>query len=237
MRLLTNPPRQVPPAVEAAQAETWRQHIRRGALLGALIYAYVALNGIFIWMLGMHDPKLFLTAQALWLGALAASLVTFARPTYANLTVMFVFGTAASTWITTIYGPHILVSLLLVVHAVLFAQVRRWRLRLVFIALACFGWTLSVFGELWGLFPKVVHFVDGAIVIQTPSIHYPELLTTIYLYLAVLAVIVLPAVVVGFLRSSYHRADLQTRLQTWQLHQLVPEGAPTRSGAGGAVTM
>jgi hypothetical protein len=67
--------------------------------------------------------------------------------------------------------------------------------------------------------------------------HYAHILTTIYLYSAVLGVIVLPAVVVGFLRSSYHRADLQTRLQTWQLHQLVPEGAPTRSGAGGSVAM
>ena len=36
-------------------------------------------------------------------------------------------------------------------------------------------------------------------------------------------------------RCILRRADLQTRLQTWQLHQLVPEGAPTRSGAGGSV--
>jgi hypothetical protein len=227
----------VPPAVAAAQEDTTRQHVRRGALLAALIYTYVALNGIFVWMLGLHDAKLILSAQALWLGALAASVVTIARPTYANLAVMFFFGTAASTWVTTIWGPHLIVPLLLVVHALLYSQVRRWALRLVFIGVACLGWSVSVFGERWGLFPKVVHFVDGAIIVRPPSIHYPELPTTLYLYAAVLAVIILPAVVVGFLRTSYHRADLQTRLQTWQLHQLVPEGAPARSGAGGPVTM
>jgi eukaryotic-like serine/threonine-protein kinase len=237
VRLLTNPPRQIPPAVEAAQQETWRGHIRRGALLAAMIYTYVAVNGIFTWMLGLHDLRIFATAEALWLSALAASIVTFARPTYFNLCFMFFFGTAASTWLTTIYGPHLIVPLLLVVHAVLFAQVRQWKLRLAFIALACLGWSVSVFGELGGLFPKVVRFVDGAIVIHSPAINFPELGMTIYLYTAVLAIIVLPAAVVGALRSSYHRADLQTRLQTWQLHQLVPEGAPTRSSAGGSVSV
>ena len=237
VRLLTNPPRQIPPAVEAAQRETSRQHIRRGALLGALIYAYVSANGAFTWMLGVHDARVFWIAHALWACALAAGIVTFARPTYANLSCMFLFGTAASTWATAVYGPHLLVPLLLVVHAVLFAQVRQWKLRIAFIAVACLGWTVSIFGELWGLFPDTVHFVDGGILIRSPAIDFPELLTTIYFYSAVLGVIVLPAVVVGFLRSSYHRADLQTRLQTWQLHQLVPEGAPTRSSAGGSVTM
>jgi serine/threonine protein kinase len=237
VRLLTNPPRQIPPAVDAAQKETWRLHIRRGALLGALIYAYISANGIFTWALGVHDARVFWIAHALWGCALAAGIVTFARPSYTNLFCMFLFGTAASTWATTVYGPHLLVPLLLVIHAVLYAQVRQWRLRIAFIAIACLGWTVSIFGELWGLFPDTVRFVDGGMVIRSTAIDFPEILTTIYLYSAVLGVIVLPAVVVGFLRSSYHRADLQTRLQTWQLHQLVPEGAPTRSGAGGSVAM
>ena len=81
------------------------------------------------------------------------------------------------------------------------------------------------------------YFVDGGMLMRSPAIDFPELMTTVYLYTAVLGVIVLPAVVVGFLRSSYARANLQTRLQTWQLHQLVPEGAPTRSSAGGSVTI
>jgi serine/threonine protein kinase len=237
VRLLTNPPRQIPAAVEDAQQETWRQHIRRGALLGALIYAYISANGIFTWALGVHDARVFWIAHALWACALAAGIVTFARPTYTNLFCMFLFGTAASTWATTVYGPHLLVPLLLVVHAVLYAQVRHWRLRIAVIVIACVGWTVSIFGELWGLFPDTVRFVDGGMIIRSPAIDFPEILTTIYFYSAVLGVIVLPAVVVGFLRSSYHRADLQTRLQTWQLHQLVPEGAPTRSSAGGTVAI
>ena len=93
---------------------------------------------------------------------------------------MFLFGTAASTWLTTIYGPHILVPLLLVVHASLYAQAAPWKLRILFIALSCLAWSVSVFGERWGLFPKVVHFVDGSILIESSAIHFPDLGTTIH---------------------------------------------------------
>ena len=48
-------------------------------------------------------------------------------------------------------------------------------------------------------------------------------------YVAYLLVILVPALMVGVLRSWYSRADIQLRLQTWQLQQLVAdESTPPR---------
>jgi serine/threonine-protein kinase len=223
--LLTNPPRHVPPEVYEEQKVMWSRHLRRAGLAGAIVYGYISINALTTLTLGVHDWKVFLAAHTLWAGALVASLVTIWRPSYRNLFVAFLFGVGASLWITGVYGPHLMVPALLAVHASLYSMVRHAWLRYTMLFLAGLAWTLSVFGEAVGIFPDIVQFRGGGIFIRSPVIDFPETMTTVYLYAAVLAMILFPAVVIGYLRSSYHAADEQMRLQAWQLRQLVPDEA------------
>ena len=55
---------------------------------------------------------------------------------------------------------------------------------------------------------------------HSPVIALPETLTTLYLYLAVLAMIIAPAVVIGSLRSAWMRSERAMRIQVWQLRRL-----------------
>jgi serine/threonine-protein kinase len=226
VRLLTNPPTTVPAEVEDAAEQTLRRHMRVGGAVGIFVYTYVSLNALFTYALGIHDWTAgFYTAHALWAGALLSSVLTFLRPRHLTLFGMFLFGAAASIWVTAIYSPQLMVPMFLTVHAAMFSLIGKPRLRLAVLLIACGGWTLSVFGEHVGLFPSTVQYFNGGIFLSSPVINFPGFVFTVYLYFAVLALIAIPALVVGKLRGTYASADLQLRLQAWQLHQLVKDGA------------
>ncbi len=67
--------------------------------------------------------------------------------------------------------------------------------------------------------------LTSGLLIHSSIVDVSRALTTFHLYTMFLAVIVLPALLVGALRSGYAEADVQLRLQTWQLQQLVPDEA------------
>jgi len=219
VQLLTKPPREIPPEVDEEREQTWKRQIRRGAIAGFGIYMYVWIN-VALTAFDSNDVDAQLIALAIWGGAVLASIATMVWRSYVGLIAMFVFGVTASTLVSEFFSPHILVPAFLTMHAVLYCLVRQWWVRIFVIGMAVAGWTVAVFGERVGWFSRSVHFVNGGIVIETPM-KLAGGFTSGYLYAAILAVIILPALVVSFLRNSYHKADLQTRLQAWQLQQLV----------------
>jgi serine/threonine protein kinase len=225
VRLLTTPPKTTPREVVEEQNADLRRRVRLGGIAAAVVYGYISLNAFSTWQLGVHDLRTFLTAHALWACALAASLVTIWKPTYAALFVTFLFGLVTSVYVTSVYGPFLLVPTLLTMHAVLYSLVRdRW-IRIPILVLASLGWTVSVFGELGGLFPNTVHFLNDEISIRSPVIGLPETTTTLYLWASTLAAIIGPGLVVGALRSAWQKNDDAMRVQAWQLRRLVGEGS------------
>ncbi|MCW5833483.1 MAG: serine/threonine protein kinase [Labilithrix sp.] len=225
VRLLTSPPTTTPRDVAVEQKAAHRKNIRRGGIAAAVVYGYISLNALSTWRLGVHDVRTFAIAHVLWALAFVASVVTVLRPSYATLLATFALGLTTSAYVTRVYGPYILVSTLITMHAVLFAFVRDWKPRLAVIGLSSIAWTLSVFGDSLGVFPEVVRFADGDMTIRSSVLALPATATTVYLYAAVLASIVAPAVVVGALRSAYQESELAMRLQSWQLRRLVAGGS------------
>jgi hypothetical protein len=153
------------------------------------------------------------------------------RPSNVALLVTFVCAIANCAFITTVYSPHFLVPTLITLHATLFAFIRDWTPRIFIIAASCLAWTVSVFGDAWGLLPKTVPFVDGHVLIQSSVVSFPETATTMHLYTAVLATIILPALVVGGFRSAYQRSDMAMRLQSWQPRRLVSDASSATRNA------
>lgn len=180
VRLLTAPPRKIPKEVLHEQEALVRRNLRAAGIFAACVYGYISLNAVSTMRLGVHDTTTFWIAHGMWALAFAAAVVTALRPSLTTLFVTFSLGLATSTFITTVYGPYILVSTLLTMHAVLFSFVRTWRPRIVVIVASCAAWTLSVFGEATGLFPNTVRFVGGDLVIHSDVIGFPPVTTTLY---------------------------------------------------------
>ena len=237
--LLTSPPRFIPSDIRVQHAEAFKRNLRRAGIIAAVIYGYISLNALSTMRLGVHNTGIFWTAHILWALAFFSSILTIFRPSYFALLLTFFWGITTSTYITTVYGPYILVSTLITMHAVLFAFVRDWKPRIAVIAASCVAWTVSVFGEALGIFPQTIRFVEGDMVIHSNVINLPPTTTTIYLYASLLATILFPALVVGALRTAYDRAEMKMRLQSWQLRRLVSDGTAgpgsSRSGSTAVV--
>ncbi len=221
VRLLTAPPRATPASVAQAHMAMLRQQIRRASILGAFAYLYILFNGLML--IGhISDTTRFLPGQACWIGALAASVATALRPRYSGLFVMLAFSTTATVLSMPVLGLLMLPGVM-AAHAVLYGLMHGWRRRVAALAVIAVGWTLCAFGDRLGLFPATVHTVDGGVLIRSTIANLSQIFSPVRSYLAFLMLILVPAVMVGVMRSWYSRADMQLRLQTWQLQQLVAD--------------
>ncbi len=225
VRLLTTPPRTMPPEVKKAHGASLEQQTKRAALLGSFVYAYIVLNVFLMYRGSVIDWPVFLGGQGLWVCAFFASVVTTFRPSYAGVFAMLLFGTGACVWSTGIISALNGVPSLLAAHAVLYCLVNGWRRRLAVLGIVTLGWTVSVVGDWLGLFPKTMTPMNGGFFIHSPVVDLSRVFTTPTIYTSFLAMIVLPATFVGVMRALYSKAELRMRLQAWQLGQLVPDEA------------
>src|SRR5262249_23091057 len=156
-----------PTEIVLEQKGELERNLRRGGIVAAVVYGYVSLNGFLTWRLGVHDVRAFAIAHGVWGLAFLSSLVMVFRPSTVALLVTFACAIANCAFITTVYSPYLLVPTLITLHATLFAFVRDWTPRVFIITASCVAWTLSVFGDAWGLFPRTVRFTDGHMLIQS----------------------------------------------------------------------
>jgi serine/threonine protein kinase len=223
VKLLTTPPKTVPREVQDEQAQMIRRHQRLGGIAAVLLYGYIMFTGFQAVWLGAPNWSAFTGEQMLWACAMGAGLVTVWKPNYFTLMAAYVFGVTACTLLSTIYSPFVLVPPLLAMHAVLFSFVRPRRLRVAVVLIAMTAWTIAVYGDRWGLLPTTIVYLDGDIVLRARAIGAPAEAMTSYIYLAELAMVVGPPLVIGMFRMQWHRADEATRLQAWQLRRLVSD--------------
>jgi eukaryotic-like serine/threonine-protein kinase len=223
VQLLTTPPRHLPPEVQKTQQENLKHHIRRAAGLGALVYVYLLVNILFMYSHSIRSWSGFWPAHALWVGAMISAAATALRPRYLGLFAMLVFGVAASVEATRVLSPMLAVPGLLAAHAVIFSLFNDVRQRIAAVGIVVVGWTLAAFGEPLGLFPRTITPMNGGLFIDTSVVELARVFTAPMMWAAFLAMMVLPAIVVGAMRTAYGKADLQLRLQTWQLGQLLPD--------------
>lgn len=219
--LMTTPPKVMPKEVERDFAVDLARNLKRAGIAAAIVYGYISLHALVTWRLGVKDSSVFLFSHAFAPVSFLLALVGIARKTYGPLLAAFFFGILSTTLVTWTYGPYLLVPTLITGHASLFALMRPWRARLFVIVASSIAWTISVFGQRWGIFPETVRFIDDAIIIRSTVMSLPEPGITTLLYTAGLAGIIGPALVIGAIRNAYHGAEKTTRLQAWQLRQLV----------------
>ncbi|MBX3229087.1 MAG: protein kinase [Labilithrix sp.] len=230
VELLTSVPREPPAEVIAEERVALARRLRVGALALSAGYGAVACYGWAAMALGLREPSVFGVISALWVASFAAALVAARWPSYAALSLACGGGVAASTYITKIYSPFLVVPLFLTIHATLFAFVGPARLRLGMVAAACAGWTLSVYGHALGVFPTTFELVNDAVLIRSLALRGSPSWVTAYLYVAGLTTLVAPALIVGAIRGAWQRNERALRLQAWRLRQLVPaEDAGPRS--------
>ena len=235
VRLLTDPPREVP-AVVAQRIE--RINAERIAALGpptsvatlvltALFIVIFLFLGVRNWMtVGLAAAGGVTSAIAMWVEgqaarrrAQAASVATIARRRDA-FTLLALALTIAL--LTGAFSPWLVLPSLAVGITVM-RMVRDHRQPL-FVAALMIGailvpWSLQGLGIL----PASLAFVDSTIVVQPVVVEYPPLAIQICLVTTVVMSILVATIVPARFRRALSDAEGRDALRAWQLEQLLPD--------------
>jgi eukaryotic-like serine/threonine-protein kinase len=234
LHILTDPPRVVPPAAEAAYHAGAVQSLRVSARNAALaLLTYAAYLPFVLWM-GVRRPWL--------LGATAAAIVAMVVMTYAHyrrpparLTLPWphvVMSTIALSLGVTLFGPLVLLPCLVMITGV--AYVATFDRSAIFCLIPALGVIFAPFVlQLAGVVSPSYDFAGGAIRILPGMTELPPT-PTILLLIVTHAIAVAGSIVfVWRLRCSHRDVERRLALHAWQLAQLVPaEAQPAPAEAG-----
>ncbi len=222
-RLLLEPPREVPPEVEASLQRLDAAQARRQAQVG--VYSGLGWFAFLTSMalMGVRDT----TAALAMIVAMAATLVRAFHHTRDDrravtgipITVGLICVILAIT--TRWFGPFVLVpgvaAGVLSTFALHPGVQRRW---LLLLGLSCF--TLPYLAELAGLLPRSYEFGGDTWITHASLTSLPPVTSAVVLWIGSAAGVIIQVLSITTIRDSLAAAQRRLALQAWQLDQLVP---------------
>jgi eukaryotic-like serine/threonine-protein kinase len=225
VRLLAEPPRVVPPAVQAELQALDDAQVAEGARLGApLALSWLAFLP-FVWFMGIVDWRpiaVFVAASALVVIITTTNAGRARLPLSRQVLAYLSFGMLCIAS-SVVAGPLLAVP---TVIATFIAAFQAHPLRSVRRGITVGGVALltgMVALEWMGLWPASYVFVDGTIVVRPVALGFPEAPTRLLLLTSSVAAMLAAAMFLSRLRDSLAAAQARVSLLGWHLRQLVPE--------------
>jgi serine/threonine-protein kinase len=230
-RLLGDPPRQVPPEVEAQiqidLAARERLRLQSLGLTGAAAVIWLPL----LLLMGIRNgPVMGLLALLSAANVGVRWWVSYPSTPIAWRYVAQLISLAMIFCVGRILGPLVLMTMPLTVHALLHSISGQAALRRFVLVTSCTLLIGMVGLEQLGWLRPTYHFLDGALVISPNLVSLPPTLTMLLLLSITLLYIVVPAVAIR--RLPVHLAEAESRLavHAWQLRNLFPEASSVVAG-------
>jgi eukaryotic-like serine/threonine-protein kinase len=244
IRLLTDPPRQLPPEALAELERERNQSLGTGDLLASRAFSSFFLLAPIALLMGVRSRSAAILTTAAWLGAAAVSYASSRAPRghgKASLPILLTGGLAISC-ATTFFGPFFFLPGFAVIYGMMFVLVppdrsRRWLVvavsMLTILAPAALGWL--------GVTAQPYELGADAIVIHGSMLHFPPLATQLFLLSSSLSVVLTACLMSARVHDALAQAQERLHVQAWQLRQMLPRAAriatadssdPPRAAAG-----
>jgi eukaryotic-like serine/threonine-protein kinase len=228
VRILTEPPKIVPPEVSESIDRSARASQRK--MLPRMALAYSASWLIFFPLqiaIGIRDWRLAVLPLALWmltsLLAMVAHRYDHTGPTtFPYVTLAAGVALASST---VLHGPFFVVPAIGAILAMGMALVRHKPHRVFSTAVCVLAVGVPAIFAWAGRHPVDHRFIEGALVLMPGALELPREGTFVFLTMANVLVALIAAVFAGEYRDHMTAIELQNHLQAWQLRQLVPAEA------------
>jgi serine/threonine-protein kinase len=224
MRLLTEPPAEVPAEARAAMLPHTRRLMRVGTLppiLGAVLW--LLLSPLMMWM-GIRSWTAWVATSIAWLGAAALAVRAWRHPSDGKPDAAMTLASLAAIALTSMaFGPYILVPSVAVTAATLLqaAPDRSHRVRSV--VYCCLTVAVPAALQLAGVIPAS-YVLDGRTMTVLPLlVAFPPALTHVFLLVCSIILIVLGSTMHARFRDMLTQIEQHLHVQAWQLRQLVPE--------------
>ncbi len=231
-RLLSSPPRTVPPEVEDTLRADSRRQLRLGGLAGGITFLVAALLVLSGGVGGLDEPVSYGISAAFLLTGSALGWLAYARadPPRALLYGMMVSVVLATVVLSRYWSPWVMIPGMLSATGIAFCMMWGWKHRAVIISVCTAGFLAALAADVLGLWEPTYFFAGGRLHVGGGMGPLEEVPVTVLFIIATLTMIIGPALFVGYLREHSLSVERQLHLQTWQLRQLAPEG----DGAGEA---
>lgn len=228
MQLLTQPPRETPPAAEEAFRDAKGRMVRAATRATIGVYLAYILYVPFPFILGVRSFAAFAVLACGTLSCLCVAVhqVTRARRLEdARLHLSAAALTAALS--TVVFGPLILVPTLAmgVCLAYTAAFPAHWVRGTV---VCCFSFAAPFVLHLAGVLPDTLRITEDAIVTGAWLMAFPTVPTAVFLVISHVAIIATGCWYVAHTQSQHDEARRALHVQAWHLEQIVPTPATAR---------
>jgi len=225
--LMTRPPSQTPPEVQAELARRREGHLRWLAGVSVAAYGSMFLYLPLLLWSGVRDWSALILLYGVMLACIALSLRTAfgRRASVGSVLAVMVASNIGLACTATFFGPLVGTPMFLAVNVTGYALNLAGRARILSIATAC-ATLLSVIAlGAAGALPGSYSFTGGVMAIQPGAIALPALPTWIFLGAASLGAVLTGTFVVKRVRDTLDEAEERLYVYAWHLRELVPDSA------------
>lgn len=225
VRLLTDVPPRLPPAIEAQ-----RDHVMDRSRAHAARYGFFTLlswTGMIPWVfvLGIRSYAAIGLASVLVLAAVAHNYWIWKNDGFSRkhrlllATLVLATVSATSCWL----GPFVLVPVAAAATTLWFGmqaeRVERW----IIMGVGTVSVVVPFLLEAAGLVPPSYEFRDGDFVLLSRALELDPTLTILSLLYTTVTFVILPGLFFGGIRDKLAEVETKLHLQAWQLRQLAAE--------------
>jgi serine/threonine-protein kinase len=228
LQALTEPPRIMPPAAEAAYRAGAIQSVSVSARNASLaLLSYAAYVPLILWM-GVRRPWLLGATIAATIGVTALTYLHYRRPP-ARLGLPWshvLVSTLAFAFGMSLFGPLVLLPSLVIITGVAYvATFDRTAIACVIPLAAVIFVPLAL--QLAGVLPPSYEFAGGTLRVLPGMAELSPLPTLLLLVVAHLIVVIGSITFVWRLRCAHRDVERRLAFHAWQLAQLVPDAQPS----------
>jgi serine/threonine-protein kinase len=227
MRLMTEPPREMPPEARATMLAETRRSMRVGSKIAAAAYlTWFVYSPLMFWM-GMRSWTAWLLGSAAWLvasGTAYANVRNARRDGKVDLWTA-VAGVIAVGLTSALFGPYVIVPSMAAIGSMLLHLAPDRSRRVVVVVLNCFAIAVPAGLQWIGVLPSSYVFEHGALTIEPLMLYFPPIPTHVFLLVSNVALVITGCAMMARFRNTLTAAEERLHVQAWQLRQLVPEQA------------
>jgi eukaryotic-like serine/threonine-protein kinase len=230
IRILTDPPDEVPPEVSEAIEASAQKQLRMGAGMGGRVMLVWFLFLPLCWWMGVRDPRVIVCVLGPIGVAAVVGILEARRPVvrvWAPYVTVFCMAFAIVAT-SRLFGPFMLVPTLAATYAVSMQVHPHPAPRRVALLLCCLVMVVPVLLEYTGVLPQTVTVREGAIVIRTLGT-VREGPAIFFLTVAGVAMTLSACLFIARIRDALSAAERRLHLHAWHVQRMMPEGLPTRS--------
>jgi serine/threonine-protein kinase len=227
MRLMTQPPAEMPPEARTAMLYDARATMRHGSRIAAVAYlSWFLYLPLMLWI-GVRNWGEWLACSAAWLAAALTAMWSSRNPSReARPELKIMLPAVTATALTSFaFGPYVVVPSLAAIGSMLLQMPPNRKGRVPLVTMHCLAVAVPAGLQWAGVLRPSYVFRDGAMTILPNMLSLPPMQTNVFMLIASLALIVTGSAILARFRNTLTTVEERLHTQTWQLRQLVPEEA------------